>query len=255
MRNGSGVPINPAGKLDPALQKEFMSGNTYVPYANARESDKDYTFTGQIRPMKLVFFDLQPGLARLNSSNYSEPLNASAQALAHAPAAVTANDLYYNNKIMNFYGDSFHVSPPGAPKDFNFAWHYEPADASRIVVNPPGGRHNAELNKTYQPMQIKLGTFMTPLNNCKLVEPAPTTKPWPKTCADIDDTAIHAAINGSAGRVHPLERQAPRQPRCNRGDPQRRDHGFPRQPGGQPGQCRRRDPSGARGRATACRAR
>ncbi len=196
VRNGSGVPINPAGKLDPALQ-EFMSGNVYVPYAEALESKKDYTFTGVIRPMKLVFFDLQPGLARLNSSNYSDPLSASKQSIAHAPLAVSSNDLYYNNKIMNYYGDSFHVSPAGATPDFNFAWNYQAANPKRIVVNPPDGRHNAELNKTYQPMQIKLGTFVTPAKNCKLVEPAPTTKPWPKTCADIDDTAIRAAINGS----------------------------------------------------------
>jgi hypothetical protein len=53
VRNGSGIPINTQGTLDPALQ-EFMSGGVYTPYAV-----KDYTFTGQIRPMKLVFFDLQ----------------------------------------------------------------------------------------------------------------------------------------------------------------------------------------------------
>jgi hypothetical protein len=52
VRNGSGVPINTAGKLDGALH-EFMTGAEYNPYPV-----KDYTFTGQIRPMKLVFFDL-----------------------------------------------------------------------------------------------------------------------------------------------------------------------------------------------------
>ena len=53
VRNGSGIPINTAGTLDVALQ-EFMTGAEYNPYPV-----KDYTFTGQIRPMKLVFFDLQ----------------------------------------------------------------------------------------------------------------------------------------------------------------------------------------------------
>jgi CxxC motif-containing protein (DUF1111 family) len=192
VRNGSGVPINTAYKLDPALQ-EFMRDSKYIPYAN--NGAKDYTFTGEIRPMKLVFFDLQPNMARLNSSRYSEPLVASADAIANAPRTVGPNDLYYNNKIMNYYGDSFHVTPPGATTVFDYAWNYEAANANRIVVNV--ARHNAELDKTYQPMQIKLRTFQTP-STCQLVFPSPTTKPWPENCSDINDAAIHAAVDGGA---------------------------------------------------------
>lgn len=192
VRNGSGVPINTAYTLDPVLQ-QFMSAKPYVPYANG--STKDYTFTGQIRPMKLVFFDLQPNMARLSSSHYSEPLVASAEALAHEPRTVARNDLYYNNKVMNYYGDSFHVTPPGAADVFNYTWNYEVANTNRLVVNV--ARVNAELNKTYQPMQIKLGTFQTP-STCQLVSPSPTTKPWPEHCSDIDGAAIRAAIDGGA---------------------------------------------------------
>ncbi len=112
VRNGSGIPINTAGKLDAALQ-EFMTGDAYNPYPV-----KDYTFTGQIRPMKLVFFDLHRDTTRLDSSRYSEPLAFAANLVEHPPRNVQAGDLYYNNKIMNFYGDSFHVTTPG----YNYAW-------------------------------------------------------------------------------------------------------------------------------------
>lgn len=171
VRNGSGVPINAAYKLDPA-QQEFMSDKEYAPYG---DTGKDYTFTGRIRPMKLVFFDLQPNGARVK-------------------------DAYYNNKIMNYYGDSFHVSPNEGAKVFDYAWTYEPANANRVVVGVP--RVNAELGRTYQPLQIRLGTFTTPAT-CQLVSPAPTRKPWPSTCADINDAAIHAATAGGAlGYMH-----------------------------------------------------
>jgi len=185
VRNGSGVPINPAGKLDVTLQ-EFMTAGEYNPYPV-----KDYTFTGQIRPMKLVFFDLRRDVARLDSSRFSEPLAFASIMRASAPRTAQADDLYYNNKIMNFYGDSFHATTPG----YSYAWTYEPANANRMVVRAP--RLNAELNKTYVPRQIKLGSFQTN-PSCELVLPAPTTKPWPSTCDEVNDAAIRTAIDGGA---------------------------------------------------------
>src|SRR5262249_10199216 len=105
-------------------------------------------------------------------------------------------DLYYNNKVMNYYGDSFHVTPPGATAVFNYAWNYVAADTDRLVVSIE--RKNAELDKKYQPMQIKLGTFEIP-STCEFAKKPPTvTKPWPETCADIDNKAIHDAIDGAA---------------------------------------------------------
>jgi CxxC motif-containing protein (DUF1111 family) len=188
VRNGSGVPINTAGKLDVALQ-EFMADKTYVPYAAGDVTKKDYTFTGQIRPMKLVFFDLQPSLAPLTppSSHYSEPL------IAVPDGTKGFKEHYYNNKIMNYYGDSFHVTPPGASAVFDYAWSYEAADANRLVVKAP--RVDAERKKTYQPMQIKLGRFATP-DTCQLSSRPSSNPPWPENCSDIDDEAIHAAIDG-----------------------------------------------------------
>jgi CxxC motif-containing protein (DUF1111 family) len=190
VRNGSGIPINPAGTLDVALQ-EYMTGAEYNPYPV-----KDYTFTGKIRPMKLVFFDLQrdlqrglQGASRLDDSVYSKPLAFSPSLVAQPRTAFATQNLYYNNKVMNFYGDSFHVTRPG----YSYAWYYEPANSNRMVVIT--ARVNSALNKMYQPLQIKLGTFQTD-PKCQLVLPPPTSKPWPENCNDINDAAIHAAIDG-----------------------------------------------------------
>jgi hypothetical protein len=115
VRNGSGIPIKPAPTLasnaytlDAWLQPAkggFMTGATYA-------AAKDYTFSGQILPMKLVFFDLQrslpPSTLRLDDSVYSKPLAASQVAQAPlVPSAVKIAFSSYKNTIMNFYGDSF----------------------------------------------------------------------------------------------------------------------------------------------------
>ena len=157
---------------------------------------KDYTFTGQIRPMKLVFFDLQRDTTRLDASRYSEPLSFPPNVVTQPAEDIQAGDLYYNNKIMNFYGDSFHITTPG----YNYTWTYEPASANRLVVSAP--RINAELDKTYVPQQIKLGTFQTS-STCQLVLPSPTTKPWPTTCDDVNGAAIRGAIEAApVGYMH-----------------------------------------------------
>ncbi len=198
VRNGSGIPINPQGNLDMALQppKGFMTTAAYNPYGKGTPTDpiKDYTFTGQIRPMKLVFFDLKRSTSPIDDSVYSKPLAFSA---SQAPSAVKTGDLYYNNKIMQFYGDSFHVAKPGNPNypTYNFSWSYGPANSNRMVVNTP--RVNSELAKTYQPQQVNLGQFQWD-GSCQLVAKPNTSKPWPTSCNDISSAAIHGAINGGA---------------------------------------------------------
>ncbi len=110
VRNGSGIPINTEGKLD-ALLREFMKDGAYEPSVGS----KNYTFTGQIRPMKLVFFDLRRNTKALDGSRYSEPL-ATPEALApprRGQVEEREDNLYYNNKVMNYFGDSFHVTTPG----------------------------------------------------------------------------------------------------------------------------------------------
>lgn len=189
VRNGSGVPINPAGTLDAALQ-EFMTAAPYSPYPV-----KDYTFTGQIRPMKLVFFDLAPSTARLDASRYSEPLSFPALLRLSPPRNVSAAALYYSNKVMNYFGDSFHTTTPGN----TFTWNYVPAEPSRLVVGT--ARVNAELGKTYQPMQVAVGSFQTAAS-CQLMPQPPGVSAWPTSCADVSGAAIGAAIaNAQVGAM------------------------------------------------------
>jgi CxxC motif-containing protein (DUF1111 family) len=186
VRNGSGIPINTASLLDPA-QGEFMITNAaYNPYVKG----KDYTFTGEILPMKLVFFDLKRNdMPALKNSVYSEPLAASAGVVA-AP---------YRNKIMNFYGDSFHVTRPNWKRPgYSYSWSYGDADANRVVVSTP--RINSELKKTYTPQQVNLAAFQTPdfaSSPCQLL-PTPNGVPvaeWPQNCNDINGDAILTTIN------------------------------------------------------------
>ena len=125
VRNGSGIPINTTSTLDAQLQ-EFMTDKAYNPYPVP-----DYTFTGKIRPMKLVFFDLKRSTSPLDDSVYSKPLAFSTRLARQLLGAGDTQNLYYNNKIMNFYGDSFHVTKPG----YNYVWNYEPADPNRMVVD------------------------------------------------------------------------------------------------------------------------
>src|SRR5262249_22669108 len=126
VRNGSGIPITTAGTLDATLQFPlgFMTSAAYNPYNNG----KDYTFTGQIWPMKLVFFDLNRVTSRIDDSVYAKPLAFSASQVAQAPRAVKTAILLYQNKIMNFYGDSFHVTKSGNNNYplYNYTWSYGP---------------------------------------------------------------------------------------------------------------------------------
>ncbi|HKT79737.1 MAG TPA: di-heme oxidoredictase family protein [Vicinamibacterales bacterium] len=191
LRNGSGVPINTQGKLDP-LQKEYMNtGAKYNPYVDK----KDYTFTGEIRPMKLVFFDLNRDAQRLDASRYSEPLSFSEGQIRQASRTLGADSVYYENAVMNFYGDSFHVTTPG----YGYTWSYVDAATSRLVV--PTSRNDAELGRQYVPQQVAVKDFT--VGSCSLMPKPATSKPWPATCNDVDGAAIAGAIESSTiGFMH-----------------------------------------------------
>jgi hypothetical protein len=219
VRNGSGIPINTELKLpvdgeNKPIQR-FMTDKVYQAGGVSAPSGPatDYTFTGQIQPMKLVFFDLKRPTSPTDDSVYSSPLAFSADQAAQARSAAQTANLYYNSTIMNFYGDSFHVTRPG----YNYIWSYGPADDNRIVVKQANGgpipRENQELKAanctpipgcyTYQAYQVNLKTFTTPLSGCEFVSPAPASKPWPKTCDDIGSGAILRAINSSTSNTQP----------------------------------------------------
>lgn len=206
VRNGSGIPINTEGKLD-LLLREFMKDGPYVPSVGPNgTTKKDYTFTGEIRPMKLVFFDLHRNTSTLDSSRYSEPL-ATPEALApirRGRVQESEDKLYYNNKVMNYFGDSFHVTTPGN----KYAWTYVDikAGSERLVVKDERRNQGlidpkTGLPKVYKPVEIRLDAFQT--GPCQILLPAPTRKPWPANCSEVDGAAITAAINtGEMGYMH-----------------------------------------------------
>ena len=175
--------------------KKFMKTDVaYNPYVNG----KDYTFTGDIKPMKLVFFDLARTLSRIDDSTHSKPLEVSAGQI-------------YSNKMMNFYGDSFHTTYPliGNGQDYTFSWSYGDASPNQIVVSTP--RFNKELgpisgkNYTYYPQQVNLTGFKTPfdsLSSCSAYLVPGNGQPinkWPAKCTDINGTAIQNATTANGG--------------------------------------------------------
>lgn len=181
VRNGSGVPINTVGKLDAKMVD--MTTAVYNPSV-----DHDYTFTSVIRPMKMVFFDLGRSTVRADASVFSEPLSFTPLTLLK-PARGEEASLYYTNAIMNYYGDSFHVTSG----ENNYTWSYEAAAPDTLVV--PTARVNPELGKTYTPWQVALSGFTGGVN-CQLVTPAPpiAAKAWPTSCDDVSGAKVAEAI-------------------------------------------------------------
>ena len=182
LRNGSGVPIKQGGKLDKVLQDWGMTANAYNPNVN-----NDYTFTGVVRPMKLVFFDLGRSTARASASTYSTPLAFTPLTLLQPPRTVQASALYYDNAIMNYYGDSFHVTAGNS-----YTWDYIPATPESQVVAAALKRKNPETGQDYVPMYPAVSNFKI-AGTCQIASGGPS-KGWPKSCADVSGDAVGAAI-------------------------------------------------------------
>jgi hypothetical protein len=195
------VPINTQYKLDPVMTKEYMADTTYIPYANGNAADIDYTFTGVIRPMKLVV--LRPAAGRL-ASEYVDVFQAG-QCVGHGPRRRAAD----RQDVLQQQGHELlrrqlHVSPKEGAAEFGYSWNFVDADSIRLVVT--ASRLDPELNKQYVPQQIKLQSFTTP-KDCQLVLFAPIGKPWPITCDDI-------AGRPSRTRSPPPHPAAPRSATC-----------------------------------------
>ncbi|MFO1305048.1 MAG: di-heme oxidoredictase family protein [Burkholderiales bacterium] len=191
VRNGSGVPINTKGTLD-LVQQVYMTDQKY----NAHSPVKDYTFTGDITPMKLVFFDLKSKDPRADASRYSTPLAFTA--LTRLTPSRKGTEVYYHNAVMNFYGDAFHVTK--APYTYDWSFEKIPADDPSVVVKQ--ARTNRELDETYTPWRVAVRGFRTPADEpgaeCAFTTPPSSEAAWPRTCKDIDKDAIAGAIGSEA---------------------------------------------------------
>ena len=95
IRNGGGIPLMPNGKL-PQIHVDKGMLEKY-------KISRDYTYSNPELPsMKMVLFDLK---GDEDSVNYHKLLDANARkTILDSPLSL------FNNRIMNFYGDSFHVN-------------------------------------------------------------------------------------------------------------------------------------------------
>ena len=147
-----------------------------------------------------------------------------ASLLASPPRTVQAEDIYYNNKIMNFYGDSFHVTAPG----YSYTWTLR-RGRTRIAGRDARAHQSPSCSKDYEPLAGQAGHVQTPAT-CQLVRPAPTAKPWPTTATTSTARPSTRRSTSGAGRLHAAQRQAPGQPERDRGDPEPGDPRLPRRP-------------------------
>ncbi len=130
MRNGSGIPINTAGKLDPVL-REFMTDAAYDPYREQglhvhREDPADEA--GLLRPAP------RHQDARCVAL-FGTAGHAGGRGLDSRRRTAEEENLYYNNKIMNYFGDSFHVTDAG----LQLHWTYETYEDATKAGKPDRG--------------------------------------------------------------------------------------------------------------------
>ncbi|CAA0110666.1 Uncharacterised protein [Halioglobus japonicus] len=195
IRNGSGIPLMPNGEL-PNIHVD--RGMNPVFEINGR----DYTYTNPELPsMKMVLFDLKAGKAQnqqcaANGQPTPEPAESSL-------------DQYYANKVMNFYGDSFHVNQSGGLPTYDMAYTPITSNSGFEVVANSVPRKPQNRDVAYQPMRIEISSIKTDAR-CKSASdikanPGVDDDSWPENCADVSGEAISQAIaDGDIGFMHLL---------------------------------------------------
>ncbi len=191
IRNGSGIPLMPNGllpqiHLDRGMNAEF-------------EISHDYTYTNQELPsMKMVLFDLK---GDQDSVQYHHLLSKERREnTLDSPVAL------YHNRIMNFYGNSFHVNQHNHLPTYAMKYvEVKAADGFEVVETLPRGKY-----KKYIPKRIEVGQIDTG-DSCTEIIARPDDIPadtWPRDCDDVSGEDIQNAIeNGEIGFLHLLGRR------------------------------------------------
>ena len=158
--------------------------------------------------MKLVFFDLRRDTKALDASRYSEPLATPEAVVAPGPRKNEDDNLYYNSKVMNYFGDTFHVTTAGNKYSWTYAEIKEGSD--RLVVKDERKNKGSSIPRPKRARSTSPSRsswthsgrdHARPRATSQL--PAPTKKPWPATCDDVNGDAITAAIAaGEMGYMH-----------------------------------------------------
>ncbi len=213
IRNGSGIPLMPNGQLSQIQVDNHMKAEFQL---NPRRLDYTYTnldfsdlavdkLPKQVIPsMKLVFIDVRETtlgpLEKCDANDHTVPKDIN-----------YPRDRVYRNKIMNFYGNTFHVNlSDGLP---SYAMEYipiAPGGGFKVVdktirrplkANPKQGQ--------YQPKRVRLSNIQTGTQRCTepLKEKPAGVNPlvWPKTCDEVNGDRVLSAIDkGQIGYMHLL---------------------------------------------------
>jgi len=186
IRNGSGVPLMPNGKLSALQISRGMNPTGYQLFP----AGLDYTHTNpNVPPLKLVLFDLN-GIPN------------QCDAIDH-----TVSQPFYSNKYMNFYGNSFHVnqSPQNSP---TYTMEYVPVNSSDGFFLVDATERKSADNNAYLPQRPHLISMDTGTGRCNELATLPkgiSAKAWPASCAEVDGSALKQAIeNGEIGIMHLL---------------------------------------------------
>jgi hypothetical protein len=224
IRNGSGIPVAPNGQLsnihtERGLKPRFIlrGDYTYSNGYNPRLNDPTGKGNDPIFPsMKMVLFDLKerPRPQEVDANDHTTP----------ASDAFAASG-YYSHKIMNFYGNSFHVNLKdklptydlkyvdiGSDEDMGTGGPFEIVDKTpRERCMPDKTSHERCMPesrlKTYIPKRVVVKHFDTG-DRCKDrdINPfAPLNKGWPTNCDQVSGPAVDEAIGkGEVGFMHLL---------------------------------------------------
>ncbi|GEM_PF-1253080 len=177
IRNGSGVPLMPNGKLPQIHVDNGMQDKAF-------EIHRDYTYSNKELPsMKMVLFDL----------------------------GTDRSDGYYTNKVMNFYGDSFHVNQKNNKPTYSMEYvDIKKGDGYEVVVDDFG-------RDKYPPQRVEINSIDIGTDIVCMQVGGILTKPdnipgdiWPNNCIDVSGPAILKAMSDDepeVGFMHLLGRR------------------------------------------------
>jgi len=189
VRNGSGIPVQPNGSLSALHQDPQHGMNQNYEFVPAL---LDYTYTNKqddphvsgarkqiVTPIKLVLID---------PKSTADQCDGNGNTAAQPP---------YSNKIMNFYGNSFHVTQ-SSPDKPAYQTHYArvSSDDGFFVVDATD-RQSAD-NNAYTPQRPEISAIDTSSVPCNDTM-APNkygvnTNAWPANCTDVNGAAMMQAI-------------------------------------------------------------
>jgi hypothetical protein len=219
VRNGSGIPLMPNGKL-PLLHFDD-NGNPIMKadYHVRTGKDGDYTYTNKTYPtrevpsMKMVFFDLgepvDPKRSKCDDNDHTVPKGIDFLPLEPA----SSRNRLYSNKIMNFFGNSLQLNQND--KKLTYGMKYvaiAPGDGFEVVDKTLRRRDGNTQKAMYRPARVQIdASQIKAADVCSITRDRPkkvSPAEWPSSCADVSGKKINEAIKGGdIGFMHLLGRR------------------------------------------------